>query len=105
MRAVIQAAIRQGGGGADSGAIGDDDNAAGRRLGADPRRRRSTGHTLVSLVAGTLPLDRKRHTITAGQRSEVVMKTLTRNPRAPEHACRALNHRQQTRDIRVLITY
>jgi hypothetical protein len=38
MRAVIQAAIRQGGGGVDSGAIGDDDNAAGRRLGADPRR-------------------------------------------------------------------
>jgi len=23
--------------------MGDDDNAAGRRLGADPRRRRSTG--------------------------------------------------------------
>jgi len=26
--------------------MGDDDNAAGRRLGADPRRRRSTGHGL-----------------------------------------------------------
>jgi len=38
MRAAIQAAIRQGGGAADSGAIGGDDNAAGRRLGADPRR-------------------------------------------------------------------
>jgi hypothetical protein len=37
MRAAVQAAIRQGGG-AESGAIGDDDNAAGRRLGADPRR-------------------------------------------------------------------
>jgi hypothetical protein len=34
MRAVIQAAIRQGGGGADTAVIGDDDNAAGRRLGA-----------------------------------------------------------------------
>jgi hypothetical protein len=38
VRAVIQAEIRQDGGGADSGAIGDDGNAAGRRLGADPRR-------------------------------------------------------------------
>jgi beta-glucosidase len=38
--------VRQGGGGADSGAIGDDDNAAGRRLGADPRRQRSAGHAL-----------------------------------------------------------
>ncbi len=35
--------VRQGGGGANSGAIGDDDNAAGRRLGADPRRQRSAG--------------------------------------------------------------
>jgi hypothetical protein len=34
----VQPAIRQGGGGVDSGAIGDDDNTAGRRLGADPRR-------------------------------------------------------------------
>src|SRR5689334_18283967 len=49
MRAVIQAAIRPGGGGAHSGALGDDDNAAGRRLGADPRRRRSTGHGLGAL--------------------------------------------------------
>jgi hypothetical protein len=36
--------VRQGGGGANSGAIGDDDNAAGRRLGADPRRHGSAGH-------------------------------------------------------------
>src|SRR6266567_3467925 len=47
MRAVIQAAVRPGGPGADSGAIGGDDNAAGRRLGADPRCRRSTGHARV----------------------------------------------------------
>src|ERR1039457_1236743 len=35
MRAVIQAAVRPGGGGADSGAIGDDDNAS------DPRASRA----------------------------------------------------------------
>jgi hypothetical protein len=46
MRAAIQAAARQGGGGVDSGAIGDDENAAGRRLGVDPRRERSTRHPL-----------------------------------------------------------
>jgi hypothetical protein len=34
MHPVIQAAIRQGGGVVDSSAIGGDDNAAGRRLGA-----------------------------------------------------------------------
>ena len=43
--------VRQGGGGADSGAIGDDDNAAGRRLGADPRRRRSTGHARLAAAS------------------------------------------------------
>jgi hypothetical protein len=32
---VIQVDAAQGGGGADSSAIGDDDNAAGRHLGAE----------------------------------------------------------------------
>ena len=47
MRAVVKAVIRLGAGGADSGTIGDDDNAAGPRLGADPRRQRSTRHPPV----------------------------------------------------------
>ena len=54
MRGGVQAVIRLGGGGADSGTIGDDDNAAGRRLGADPRRQRSTRHPLVETPHVTL---------------------------------------------------
>jgi malate synthase len=60
MRAVIQAAIRQGGGGANSGAIGDDDNAAGRRLGADPRRRRSARYALSHDPEPVTPTARER---------------------------------------------
>jgi len=49
--------VRPGGGGVNSGTIGDDDpvlasTGAGRRLGADPRRRRPTGHGLVICKAG-----------------------------------------------------
>jgi galactokinase len=49
--------VRQGGGGAHSGAMGDDDNAAGRRLGADPRRQRSAGHALTAAGLDLLVLD------------------------------------------------
>ena len=59
MWAVIQAAVRQGGGGADSGAIGDDDNAAGRRLGTDPRLPKTlAGRPLGVPSAGAAALPR-----------------------------------------------
>src|SRR5919199_5234466 len=53
MRGGVQAVIRLNGG-ADSGTIGDHDNAAGRRLGADPRRQRSTRHPLALAVLRSL---------------------------------------------------
>jgi dephospho-CoA kinase len=45
--------VRQGGGGVDIGHIDDDDNAAGRRQDADPRRRRPTADPLMLKVGLT----------------------------------------------------
>ena len=69
MRAAVQCGgqgrwvgVRQGGGGANSGAIRDDEtvstsSGAGCRLGTDPRHRRSTGHPLGSLTRRPLRRD------------------------------------------------
>src|SRR5215813_15538565 len=54
--------VSQGGGGAHSGTMGDDDNAARRPSGGRAAGRRSAGHALAqppryaALVAGVLPV-------------------------------------------------
>jgi hypothetical protein len=54
-----QAAVRQGAGAVNSGAVRDDHNPAGRRLGAGQRRRRPAGHARASgpSATGSVVLD------------------------------------------------
>jgi hypothetical protein len=62
--------------------IGDDDNAAGRRLGADPRRQRSTGHALTARAFEGVPE-------TAAQRVAhlVVQQKVDRQRRTLQQPC------------------